>query len=97
MVSPMILPFVSVFRFFACLEFVVERFKLIGGHRHLTAVRVFAVNALLDKEDDRILLLQACLILKLVGGAQVNMFIVAGIFLVLGAVSVYFVKTGKKA
>ena len=37
------------------------------------------------------------LILKLVGGAQVNMFIVAGIFLVLGAVSVYFVKTGKKA
>ena len=37
------------------------------------------------------------LILKLVGGAQVNMFIVAGIFLVLGAVSGYFVKTGKKA
>jgi len=37
------------------------------------------------------------LILKLVGGAQVSMFIVAGVFLVLGAVSVYFVKTGKKA
>ena len=36
-------------------------------------------------------------ILKLAGGAQVNMFIVAGIFLVLGALSVYFVKTGKKA
>ena len=37
------------------------------------------------------------LILKLAGGAQVNMFIVAGILLVLGAVSVYFVKSGKKA
>ena len=35
------------------------------------------------------------LILKLAGGAQVNMFIVAGIFLVLGAASVYFVKTRK--
>ena len=34
-------------------------------------------------------------LLKLVGGAQVNMFIVAGIFLVCGAVSVYFIK-GKK-
>ena len=36
-------------------------------------------------------------ILKLVGGAQVSMFIVAGVFLVLGAVSVYFVKAGRKA
>ena len=34
-------------------------------------------------------------LLKLVGGAQVNMFIVAGILLVCGAVSVYFIK-GKK-
>ena len=34
-------------------------------------------------------------LLKLVGGAQVNMFIVAGVLLVLGAVSVYFIK-GKK-
>ena len=34
-------------------------------------------------------------LLKLVGGAQVNMFIVAGVLLVLGAVSVYFI-TGKK-
>ena len=33
------------------------------------------------------------LILKLVGGAQVNMFIVAGIFLVLGALAVRFIKT----
>ena len=37
------------------------------------------------------------LILKLAGGAQVNMFIVAGILLVLGAVSVYFVKEKKNA
>ena len=36
-------------------------------------------------------------ILKLVGGAQVNMFIVAGVLLVLGAVSVYFVKDAKKS
>ena len=35
------------------------------------------------------------LILKLVGGAQVNMFIVAAVFLVLGAVVVRFVKEGK--
>ena len=35
------------------------------------------------------------LVLKLVGGAQVNMFIVAGVLLVLGAVSVYFVKDKK--
>ena len=35
------------------------------------------------------------LILKLVGGAQVNMFIVAAVFLVLGAVAVRFVKEGK--
>jgi maltose/moltooligosaccharide transporter len=34
-------------------------------------------------------------LLKLVGGAQVNMFIVAGVLLALGAVSVYFIK-GKK-
>ena len=33
------------------------------------------------------------LLLSLVGGAQVNMFIVAGVLLVCGAVSVYFVKT----
>ena len=32
------------------------------------------------------------LLLSLVGGAQVNMFIVAGVLLVCGAVSVYFVK-----
>ena len=37
------------------------------------------------------------LLLKVVGGAQVNMFLVAGALLVLGAASVYFVKTGKKA
>ena len=37
------------------------------------------------------------LILKLAGGDQVNMFIVAGILLVLGAVSVYFVKEKKNA
>ncbi|MBE6232825.1 MAG: SLC45 family MFS transporter [Bacteroidales bacterium] len=36
------------------------------------------------------------LILKLVGGAQVNMFIVAGVLLVLGALSVYFIKTKKE-
>ena len=36
------------------------------------------------------------LILKLVGGTQVNMFIVAGVLLVLGALSVYFVKTKKE-
>ena len=35
------------------------------------------------------------LILKLVGGAQVKMFIVAAVFLVLGAVAVRFVKEGK--
>ena len=34
-------------------------------------------------------------LLKLVGGAQVNMFIVAGVLLVLGAVSVYFIKSKK--
>lgn len=37
------------------------------------------------------------LVLKAVGGAQVNMFIVAGILLVLAAVSVYFVKDKKTA
>ena len=35
-------------------------------------------------------------ILKMVGGAQVSMFIVAGVLLALGAVSVYFVKEKKK-
>ena len=35
------------------------------------------------------------LVLKLVGGAQVNMFIVAAVLLVLGAVGVRFVKEGK--
>lgn len=35
-------------------------------------------------------------ILKMVGGAQVNMFIVAGVLLALGAVAVYFVKERKK-
>jgi maltose/moltooligosaccharide transporter len=35
------------------------------------------------------------LLLKLVGGAQVNMFLVAGFLLVLGAVSVYFIKVKK--
>ena len=35
------------------------------------------------------------LILKLVGGAQVNMFIVAAVFLVLGAVAVRFVKESR--
>ena len=35
-------------------------------------------------------------VLKMVGGAQVSMFIVAGVLLALGAVAVYFVK-GKKA
>ena len=35
------------------------------------------------------------LMLKLVGGAQVNMFIVAAVFLVLGAVAVRFVKGSK--
>ena len=35
------------------------------------------------------------LVLKLVGGAQVNMFIVAAVLLVLGAVAVRFVKEGK--
>ena len=34
-------------------------------------------------------------ILKLVGGAQVGMFIVAAVFLVLGAVAVRFIKEGK--
>ena len=37
------------------------------------------------------------LLLKLVGGAQVSMFLVAGVFLVLGALSVMLVKEGKKA
>jgi maltose/moltooligosaccharide transporter len=37
------------------------------------------------------------ILLNIVGGAQVNMFLVAGMLLVLGAVSVYFVKTGKKS
>ena len=37
------------------------------------------------------------LILKLVGGAQVSMFLVAGVFLVLGALSVMLVKEGRKA
>ncbi len=36
------------------------------------------------------------LLLKLVGGAQVTMFIVAAAFLVLGAVAVRFIKVGKK-
>ena len=36
-------------------------------------------------------------VLKLVGGAQVNMFIVAGVLLVCGAVAVYFVKDKAKA
>ena len=36
------------------------------------------------------------LVLKMVGGAQIRMFIVAGVLLVLGAVSVYFVKSGRK-
>ncbi|MBQ7771640.1 MAG: SLC45 family MFS transporter [Bacteroidales bacterium] len=36
------------------------------------------------------------LVLKMVGGAQISMFIVAGVLLVLGAVSVYFVKSGRK-
>ena len=35
-------------------------------------------------------------VLKLVGGAQVNMFIVAAIFLALGAAAVYFVKEKNK-
>ena len=37
------------------------------------------------------------LVLKLVGGAQVSMFLVAGVLLVLGALSVRFVKEGKNA
>ena len=37
------------------------------------------------------------LLLKLVGGAQVSMFLVAGVFLVLGALSVMLVKEGRKA
>ena len=37
------------------------------------------------------------LVLKLVGGAQVSMFLVAGLLLVLGALAVHFVKDGKKA
>ena len=36
-------------------------------------------------------------VLKMVGGSQVSMFIVAGLLLVLGAVSVYFVKEKKRA
>lgn len=35
------------------------------------------------------------ILLKLVGGAQVNMFVVAGILLMLGAIAVYFVKEKK--
>ena len=35
------------------------------------------------------------LILSAVGGAQVNMFIVAGVLLVLGAIAVNFIKTKK--
>jgi maltose/moltooligosaccharide transporter len=34
-------------------------------------------------------------ILNISGGAQVNMFIVSGLLMVLGAASVYFIKTGK--
>ena len=37
------------------------------------------------------------LLLKLVGGVQVSMFLVAGVFLVLGALSVMLVKEGRKA
>ena len=37
------------------------------------------------------------LIVRLVGGAQVGMFIVAGILLVCGALAVSLVKEGKKA
>jgi maltose/moltooligosaccharide transporter len=37
------------------------------------------------------------LVLKMVGGAQVSMFLVAGVLLVLGALAVRFVKDGKKA
>lgn len=36
-------------------------------------------------------------VLKLVGGAQISMFIVAGVLLVCGAASVYLVKDNKKA
>jgi maltose/moltooligosaccharide transporter len=36
------------------------------------------------------------IMLKLAGGAQVNMFIVAAVFLVLGAAAVYFVKEKSK-
>jgi maltose/moltooligosaccharide transporter len=36
-------------------------------------------------------------VLKMVGGAQVSMFIVAGVLLALGAVAVYFVKEKKRA
>ena len=32
------------------------------------------------------------LLLSMVGGTQVNMFLVAGVLLVLGAASVYFIK-----
>ena len=35
------------------------------------------------------------LVLKLVGGSQVSMFLVAGLFLALGALSVYFIKEKK--
>ena len=35
------------------------------------------------------------LLLKAVGGAQVNMFIVAGVLLALGALTVYFIKEKK--
>ena len=35
------------------------------------------------------------LVLNLVGGSEANMFLVAGAFLVLGAISVYFIKTKK--
>jgi len=36
-------------------------------------------------------------VLKVVGGAQASMFLVAGVLLVLGALAVRFVKSGKKA
>ena len=36
------------------------------------------------------------LLLKLSGGTQVNMFIVAGILLILGAISVNFIKVNNK-
>ena len=36
------------------------------------------------------------LLLSAVGGAQVNMFLIAGAFLVLGALAVYFIKEKQK-